>query len=598
MIEIARTGFQNPQGRVKVVGVGGAGSHVVDAIAREGYWAADLVVSNTDARALASSFTACRVGLGQRLTRGLGAGGDPELGRRAVEESRESVAEIVMGSSLVVLIAGLGGGTGSGGAARIAEIAISQGAHVVALVTMPFSFEGQRRAEQAAEGLRDLQAHSDIVVCFENERMRHLADSAAAVEETFGAADRVLSEAVRCMVSMVQNRSILHSGLDEIASVVSGGQSGVRFGYGQAHGDNRSLEALDHALRSPLMGGASALSEVDAVWVYVSGGSDLRWSEVESVMREVHQYAPTGARLFMGTGVEPDPSGALKVTILAGTPTAGGSATHARVASVHAIVEPESVAVWVDDTAGIPSEFEEPPAVLGEQEQEHEGDGDSRLDPPSMEVGWGGEAVLEPQSTPADSNALAAELLPPVFSELPLEDGAQPEPSSVSASESAPVGRTGDRASGVRPPFEQNAESRRDIGAAFLKRRLLARNAEVTARAEQEKTAREALRQGRSNAEEAASDMAEERGLGEDVEPLRSVPGTSEVVSSAPSLGSATPSKGRGSVQEQMHFEPVNRGRFEKTDPTMVDGQDLDVPTFMRQRVNLGGNPLGTGGGR
>jgi cell division protein FtsZ len=192
MIEIARTGFQNPQGRVKVVGVGGAGSHVVDAIAREGYWAADLVVSNTDARALASSFTACRVGLGQRLTRGLGAGGDPELGRRAVED-------IVMGSSLVVLIAGLGGGTGSGGAARIAEIARSQGAHVVALVTMPFSFEGQRRAEQAAEGLRDLQAHSDIVVCFENERMRHLADSAAAVEETFGAADRVLSEAVRCM---------------------------------------------------------------------------------------------------------------------------------------------------------------------------------------------------------------------------------------------------------------------------------------------------------------------------------------------------------------------------------------------------------------
>ena len=558
MIEITRTPLQVRDWQVKVVGVGGAGSHAVDHLCREGIAGADLIVANTDARALTSCLTSVRISLGQRLTRGLGAGGDPDLGRAAVEESLANVSEQLAGASMLILLTGLGGGTGSGSAPRIAQVARDQGAHVVVLATMPFSFEGKRRSEQAAEGLAALRQHADLVICFENERMSSLVDASAGIEEAFTTVDTLLAQAVRALVAMSQRRGLLHSGIDEIAAALSVPHSSALFGYGAAEGDERVREALDQALASPLFEQNERLNSASGVWMYVAGGSDLRWAEVQLITTELNQRLPSDVRLFFGAAVDPHLAGSISVTLLAGVPCVGTElAVHSRGSAVSAATSELLIVADSVEASELPSHDSEPAEfepVPTEEEALI-----PRVEEPALEPDLEVPELQSPEVSAPEEIAL-----PPQKDPRPL-----PEPATPG-----------------RAPFELAAEMRRDIGASFLKRRLLARAAhseQASAEADLPQTT-EAVQEKPSSPASTVSSVAPEPEA-----PKASTSSASPESHDGQETTLAVSATRKKPAQEQMHFEPVNRGRFEKTDPTMVDGQDLDVPTFLRRRVSIGG---------
>ena len=580
MIELTRTHESHSEWKVKVLGVGGAGTHAVDRLTRDGLAGVDILAANTDSRALASAATTDRIILGQGLTRGLGAGGDPELGRAAAMESATAVCEKLEGASLVILLAGLGGGTGSGAAPCIAKMARERGSHVAVFATLPFSFEGKRRREQALEALDALRESADFVVCFENDRMPSVADPASGIEDAFEAVDTLLAQAVRAVTSMSRRRNVMHSGIDEIASTVSQPRSTALFGYGSADGEERARAAVARAFGNPLLDAEGAMRSVSRLWVYVAGGPDLRWSEVQTLMSEVTERISPDVRLFFGAAVDPSMAGSVSITLLAGIP--GDSSTGAQIAQ-------GSVG------ASLSAPYAKAAAVLP-----HTAVREHAPASPAME---------EPPVAPPVANVQNTTTHAPVASESPAHeppslwkdfpaDTSQP-PLTPGEASLPPVGEIAEVQSSTRsvptPPFELSKERRRESSA------------------QQAVSPRPAAHQASSTDAEIP---AEEEHL---IEPLVSL-GSNALLSTAPSadlaaqpmltvdtghdeaestLGDAESSgskmalrengkRNKDGVQEQMRFEAPNRGgRFEKTDPTIVDGEDLDVPTFMRQRLPI-----------
>lgn len=195
--------------RIKVIGVGGAGSNALDRLVMEGSVNVDLVACNTDVQALAGSVATQKIQLGRHVTRGLGAGGDPELGYSAAEEAVEEIRLVVEGVPLVIVCAGLGGGTGSGAAPMIVKTAREQNSLVLVCATLPFSFEGRRRSQQAQEALRAIQQYADAVMCFENDRMGELILPEAGIHEAFSGADHIISQSVRAIIDLVNRRGLI-----------------------------------------------------------------------------------------------------------------------------------------------------------------------------------------------------------------------------------------------------------------------------------------------------------------------------------------------------------------------------------------------------
>ncbi|MEI6715684.1 MAG: cell division protein FtsZ [Verrucomicrobiota bacterium] len=585
MIEINRAPIQLKDYQVRVIGVGGAGCHAVDRLSKEGLAGGDLIVANTDVRALNSCVTPTRIALGQKLTRGLGAGGDPDVGRAAVEESLDAVCESLAGSSLVIVLAGLGGGTGSGSAPRIAEAAREHGAHVVVLTTTPFSFEGKRRGEQAVEALGLLRENSDLVICFENDRMTSLVDATAGVEEAFSSVDALWVQAVRALVSMTKRHGIMNSGLDEISAALSGSYSTALFGHGLADGDDRVNEALRKALSSPLFGVEGEISAASGLWVYVAGGSDLRWAEVQMLMTEVNRQVSPDIRLFFGAGIDPLLNGAVSLTLLAGVPCMG-KAEIARFERRRREVAATSVFAKAPTALSVP-----PPTVLEEHEPVHESEDIQGYRSPGMvadEIEEESEPVffVESEAVVVDNSAVVEPvdelpqetLLEPPSEELPLPPVAEVPPKQV-----------------PKPPFERASELRRDIGAALLKRRVVethSRSEDTFSEVAEETESSDRLsvpvegEVAEAPVPAEIVELAQPEDLVEEVaKPREALVALEAQTGQAP----ASHPRSKPTVQEQMHFEPVNRGRFEKTDPTMIDGQDLDVPTFMRRKVSIGG---------
>ena len=209
--------------RIAIVGLGGAGSTVLDRLVLDGLSGASLVASlvaiNTDAQALAGSVAAEKIQLGRSLTRGLGAGGDPEIGFLAAKEAVGEIRAVLADAELVILCVGLGGGTGSGGARLVAELAREQGAKVVVVATLPFTFEGRRRAEQAEEALAAVQRAADLTMCFENDGMGDAVAPLAGIQDAFSAADQTISQAVRALAGLARRRGLMHLGFDELATI-------------------------------------------------------------------------------------------------------------------------------------------------------------------------------------------------------------------------------------------------------------------------------------------------------------------------------------------------------------------------------------------
>jgi len=302
--------------RVKVIGIGGAGSNILDRVMLDGIDEADLVAINTDVQSLTASVAAHKVQLGRNLTRGLGSGGDPELGYAAAEEATDEIRSVLQSGTVIFLSVGLGGGTGSGAAPVVAQIAKEENALVLAFAALPFSFEGRRRCAQAEESLTRLRAIADAVVCFENDRMAEIALPRMGIHEAFAAADLTISQSIRSVAGLLQRPGLLHIGFDDVCAVLRNGDARALFGYGDADGENRAHDALAKALKNPLMNRGALLEEAFHAIVHICGGANVTLGEVQIIMEELNRHINDQTQLFMGIGIEPRMGNRLSVSIL------------------------------------------------------------------------------------------------------------------------------------------------------------------------------------------------------------------------------------------------------------------------------------------
>src|SRR6195256_2243287 len=301
---------------IKIVSVGGAGLNVLDRIVLDGLEGAEVLAVNTDVQSLASSVAGHKVQLGRTVTRGLGAGGDPELGYQAAFESTEEIREALTGARMIFICAGLGGGTGSGAAPYVAHLAREAGALVLAFATLPFAFEGKRRNAQAREALARLNEIANAVVCFENDQMGDMVAPHAGIHQAFSKADTTISQSVRSIVNLIQRPGLIRIGFDDLLSALRSDNGRCLFGYGEGDSDNRAHDALKQALKNPLMNKGKMLADAAHVLVQVSGGPGMTLSEVEILMQELGKHVRDNTQILFGTAVDGRMGNRLSVTII------------------------------------------------------------------------------------------------------------------------------------------------------------------------------------------------------------------------------------------------------------------------------------------
>ena len=453
---------------IKVVGVGSAGSNALDRVLLDGMDKADLIAINTDVQSLASSVAARKVQLGRSSTHGLGTGGDPELGYQAAIESADEIRQAIAGARMIFICAGLGGGTGSGAAPIVAQLAREAGSLVIAFATLPFSFEGKRRAAQAQDALSRLNEIANAVICFENDRMGDMVAPKAGIHQAFGIADMTISQSVRSIVNLIQRPGLIRIGFDDLFAALRSQNGRCLFGFGESDTDNRAHDALTQALKNPLMDKGRMLSEAAHVLVQVAGGPGMTLSEVEILMRELGRHVRDHTQIVFGTAVDGKMGNRLSVTIIS------------------SLASEDSIAT--QDTSAPPEPFLAPPPAILEQVEEQP------PAPPKIDIVPEIESAALPE--PAPDDLIAVE--PPVAAEAP-----RPPVPAPSIKKPAPR---------LIPPKKKPV---------------------------MEKEAK---------------------------------PPKEKIVQVK---------------QEVLQFEPVTRGRFEKSEPTIVEGQDLDIPTFLRKNIRV-----------
>ena len=301
---------------IKIVSVGGAGLNALDRIVLDGLEGAEVLAVNTDVQSLASSVAAHKVQLGRTVTRGLGAGGDPEVGYQAAFESTEEIREALTGARMIFICTGLGGGTGSGAAPYVAHLAREAGALILAFATLPFAFEGRRRNAQAREALGRLNEIANAVVCFENDQMGDMVAPHAGIHQAFSKADTTISQSIRSIVNLVQRPGLIRIGFDDLVAALRSRNGRCLFGFGESDSDNRAHDALAQALKSPLMDRGRTLADAARVLVQVAGGPGMTLSEVEIVMKELDRHVSDETQILFGTAVDGRLGDRLSVTII------------------------------------------------------------------------------------------------------------------------------------------------------------------------------------------------------------------------------------------------------------------------------------------
>jgi cell division protein FtsZ len=446
---------------VKVVSVGGAGLNALDRIVLDGLEKASVVAINTDVQSLTSSVAPHKVQLGRTVTRGLGAGGDPELGYDAAVESGDEIREALADARMIFVCAGLGGGTGSGAAPYVAQLAREAGALVIAFVTLPFTFEGKRRNAQAREALARLSEVAHSVICFENDRMGDLVAPQAGIHQAFAMADTTLSQSVRSIVNLIQRPGLIRIGFDDLLAALRMPNGRCLFGFGESDTDNRAHDALTQALKNPLMDRGRMLADATHVLVQVAGGPGMTLSEVEVLMQELGRNVNEQTQILFGAVVDGRLGDRLAVTIISS-------------------LAPEDDMISQSRDGGTLSSASAAPPVR--EEYQH----------PEPQI------IIEPE--PAAVEPVGTE--ESISFEEPVAAEAAPAPAFVS-SEPEPL---------TIPPQKKAVAQK------------------------EEKLAAEKSLQAK---------------------------------------------------QEILQFEPVTRGRFEKSEPTIVEGEDLDVPTYLRKNIKV-----------
>lgn len=309
-----------PESSVKIIGLGGAGANMLDRAALDGMTGAEMMCVNTDMRTLSSSVAGEKIQIGRNLTKGLGAGGDPDLGLKAAQESELEIRDALRDRKMIFLCVGLGGGTGSGAAPLICRLAREEGAFVVVFATMPFSFEGQRRRDQAETALNEIAVLSNALVTFDNGRMGELVLAKQGIHEAFAAADRMISESIKAVTRLVVRPGLINVGLDDLMAALNTTRSRCLFGSGIAKGENRSQAALENSLTSPLLDKGSLLEDATTVLVHICGGESLTFYEVELLMQGLSKHVPSTAHILFGAAVDPAMGDSLSVTLVSALP--------------------------------------------------------------------------------------------------------------------------------------------------------------------------------------------------------------------------------------------------------------------------------------
>ncbi|PYK67859.1 MAG: hypothetical protein DME45_09455 [Verrucomicrobia bacterium] len=479
---------------IKVIAVGSAGSNALDRVVLDGMDKSDLIAANTDAQSLASSVAAVKVQLGRSITRGLGTGGDPDLGFDAAQEAADEIRQALTQARLIFICAGLGGGTGSGAAPVIAQIAREMGALVIAFATVPFTFEGKRRAAQARDALARLHESTDAIVCFENDRMADMVAPKAGIHQAFAVADMTISQSLRSIVNLIQRPGIMRIGFDDLLAALRGGGGRCLFGFGESDSDNRAHQALTQALKNPLMDRGRPLADASSVLVQITGGPGMTLSEVEILMRELNKHIGEDTQLLFGTAIDGRMGDRMSVTLLSSLPVAEAEIAARKSKRRVAAPPPEPVI----ETTTIESFVE--PNVAETCEGSRVGCTSEPHPEPAQPVFREPEIL---QSEPVIEENLPPREMPevPPLVEAQMEEEIEPAPQP--------------RAPRIIPP---------------KKKPLIAPKAEAE----------------NPNREKAAA-----------------------------------------ARQEVLQFEPLTRGRFEKSEPTIVEGQDLDVPTFLRKNIRV-----------
>ena len=299
---------------IKVVGIGGGGVNAVNRMIEVGLKGVEFIAINTDAQALLMSDADVKLDVGRELTRGLGAGAQPDVGRQAAEDHREEIEEVLKGADMVFVTAGEGGGTGTGGAPVVASIARKLGALTIGVVTRPFSFEGKRRAVQAESGIEELRNECDTLIVIPNDRLLQLGDRNVSVMDAFRTADQVLLSGVQGITDLITTPGLINLDFADVKSVMSGAGSAL-MGIGSARGDNRALLAAEQAIASPLL--EASMEGAHGVLLSISGGSDLGLFEINEAASLVSDAAHPDANIIFGAVIDDALGDEVRVTVIA-----------------------------------------------------------------------------------------------------------------------------------------------------------------------------------------------------------------------------------------------------------------------------------------
>jgi len=478
MIQLKREEGKPVTLNLSVLCIGNAGVNLADRLTVERAEVGDVVAINSDSQSLMACVAPHKIQIGRQATRGLGTGGDPDLGIEAVEESLDEILPYLEQRDIVVLASGLGGGTGSGATPVVAEAARNAGAFVIGLVTHPFQFEGRRRQAQARDAEQRLARYCDLLLIFENDRLSEIADPHAGIHDAFTAADDLVHQTIESIASISQTHGPMHIRFDDLVSFARTCDPRAGVGIASATGPNRANEVVEAALKCPLLANGSLLDACDKLLVHFAAPADFSLVELQSAMRTIERHTSDDtsddAQLSFGIGLTDATN--LRLTLIAGT-------------------------------ASDPTALDHQPAS---QTRPHEPPPEPRLQTrePTPEP--------EPQPAAAQQPEPAA---PPTEVEpelLPLH----PEP--------------------AEPPEVQDSEPQ----------------------------------------EPHAPQPEPEQPQTANTTPRPRSPAPIRTAASQPQT--APPTKEQ---QQTLQFEPVARGRFEKSEPTIVEGEDLDVPTFLRLRL-------------
>src|SRR6185295_11993869 len=436
---------QNYLAVIKVVGIGGGGVNAVNRMIEEGLKGVEFIAINTDAQALLMSDADVKLDVGRELTRGLGAGANPDVGNKAAEDHREEIEEVLKGADMVFVTAGEGGGTGTGGAPVVASVARSLGALTIGVVTRPFGFEGKRRAAQADLGIERLREEVDTLIVIPNDRLLSISDRHVSVLDAFKAADQVLLSGVQGITDLITTPGLINLDFADVKSVMSGAGSAL-MGTGSSRGDDRAVAAAEMAISSPLL--EASIDGAHGVLLSIQGGSDLGLFEINEAAQLVSNSAAVDANIIFGAVIDDALGDEVRVTVIAagldqeragrGSADAGGS-SFSISASASPAAAPAPAAQPTSSSAFTPSR-PVPSAPTGPSTPETGDDA-----PPAVSHGSNGSASAIPDAgfvsaagsilsapVPGDgftaSSGLAAEVTTPAY-EMPETEPAHRESS-------------------------------------------------------------------------------------------------------------------------------------------------------------------------